>query len=121
MGYTTLFFIIIYLFYSFDFDSDFLVGCRRLKFEPPVQGRRLKGHVISNISIGIHGSCHHFCVMKRDCVSVNIGSGVKDTVVCELNDADVVQHPQDLKPAPGWAYRGTEARTSQIISLDKLL
>lgn len=53
-------------------------------------------------------------------MSVNIGSGVKDIVVCELNDADVVQHPQDLKPAPGWAHRGTEARTSQIISLDKL-
>ena len=55
--------------------------------------------------------------MKRaDCVSVNIGSPVNNKVVCELNDADAQQHPEDLKLAPGWTYRGIEVRNENQIN-----
>ena len=91
-----------------------VAGCRRLKFISPADNRRLEGHVIWNRSIGIHGSCHHFCAMERECVSVNINPVLNDTVVCELNDADALQNPGDLKVTPGWNYRATEVRNTFI-------
>ena len=90
-----------------------VAGCRHLKFISPAENRRLEGHVIWNHSIGIHGSCHHFCAMERDCVSINISPVLNDTVVCELNDADALQNPGDLKVTPGWTYRGTEVRNKR--------
>ena len=90
-----------------------VAGCRHLKFISPADNRRLEGHVIWNHSIGIHGSCHHFCAMERDCVSINISPVLNDTVVCELNDADALQNPGDLKVTPGWTYRGTEVRNKR--------
>ena len=50
----------------------------------------------------------HRCVMERKCVSVNIGPTIRDKVICELSDSDHLQDPGDLKPRPGWTYRGTE-------------
>ena len=88
----------------------FLAGCRRLKYITPADNRRLMGHVILNRVIGSHVSCHHFCAMERDCMSINIGPVFNDTVVCELNDADALSNPGDLKVAPGWTYSGTEVR-----------
>ena len=87
-----------------------IAGCRRLKYITPADNRRIMGHVILNRFIGIHVSCHHFCAMERDCVSINIGPVLNDTMVCELNDADALQNPGDLKMTPGWTYRGTEVR-----------
>ena len=99
------------------FNVIFVAGCRRQKFLPPVDGRRLEGHVVLNLSIGMHASCHNFCVMKRaDCVSVNIAPPFNDNVVCELNDADAQQHPEDLKLTPGWTYRGIEVRNENQIN-----
>ena len=99
------------------FNVIFLASCRRLKFVSPVDGRRLEGHVVLSLAIEMHATCHHFCVMKMaDCVSVNIGPPVNNKVVCELNDADAQQHPEDLKLAPGWTYRGIEVRNEYQIN-----
>ena len=98
-------------FLSFCSLSIFLIaGCRRLKYIKPADNRRLVGHVILNLFIGIHVSCRHFCAMEKDCLSINIGPVFNDTVVCELNDADALSNPGDLKVIPGWTYRGTEVR-----------
>ena len=83
-------------------------GCRRLKFLPPETGQYLEGHVFINLTIGIYTPCEHRCVMERKCVSVNIGPTIKDKVICELSDSDHFQHQDDIKPRPGWTYRGTE-------------
>ena len=93
------------------FNIVYVAGCRSVRFVPPVDGRRLEGHVVLNLSIQVNASCHHICGVERaDCVSVNIGPLVNDKVVCELNNADALQHPEDLKQAPGWTYRGTQVR-----------
>ena len=99
-----------FISFMFSLSIFFLAGCRRLKYITPADNRRLMGHVILNRVIGIHVSCHHFCAMERDCVSINIGPVFNDTVVCELNDADALSNPGDLKVAPGWTYSGTEVR-----------
>ena len=98
-------------FYSqglFKFLLFFVDGCRRVKFIPPETGQYLEGHMFINLTIGIYTPCEHRCVMERKCVSVNIGPISKDKVICELSDSDHFQHPDDLKPRPGWTYRGTE-------------
>ena len=41
-------------------------------------------------------------------MSVNIGPTSQDKVICELSDSNHLQHPEDLRPRPGWTYRGTE-------------
>ena len=87
-----------------------VAGCRRVKFVPPVAGKRLVGHVFLNLSVGIYTPCEHRCVMEKDCVSVNIGSTINNKVVCELSDSDAIKHPGDLKQRNGWTYRGTEVR-----------
>lgn len=87
-------------------------SCRRhLKFFPPADGRRLESHLFLNLSIGKYTPCEHRCIMENRCVSVNIGPLTeKNEVTCELNDADYLQYPGDLKYHPGWTYRGTEVR-----------
>ena len=46
-------------------------------------------------------------------MSINISPVLNDTVLCELNDADALQNPGDLKVTPGWTYRGTEVRNKR--------
>jgi len=88
--------------------------CRRLKFSPPIDGYVLQGHVINNISLNVHlventpSRCNNYCTMESKCVSFNIGPPSKDTVLCQLNDADHIQHPKDLQAWEGFMYRSTE-------------
>ena len=90
--------------------------CRHLKFSPPVNGYALQGHVIKNISLNIYfvenipSRCNNYCTMERKCVSFNIGPPIKDTVLCQLNDADQMRHPTDLQTREGFMYTGTEVR-----------
>ena len=72
--------------------------------------------MIKNISLNIYlvenapSRCNNYCTMENKCVSFNIGPPIKDTVVCQLNDADHIQHPKDLQAREGFMYRGTEVR-----------
>ena len=85
----------------------------------PVDGKRLESHIFLNLSIGIYTPCEHRCVMESKCVSVNIGPTIEnDKVTCELNDADHLQFPDDLKNHPGWTYRGTEVRNARNACCD---
>ena len=84
--------------------------CRRLQFTTPVQGYALQGHMIKNLSIGLHASCRDLCTMESHCMSFNLGPPTNDRVVCELSDSEHIQHPEDLTPRQGFVYRATEVR-----------
>jgi len=92
--------------------------CRHLKFSPPVDGYALQGHVIKAISLNIYlvenipSRCNNYCTMESKCASFNIGPSIKDIVLCQLNDADHIQHPKDLQAREGFMYRGTEVSKS---------
>jgi len=88
----------------------FIDSCRRVKFLPPETGQYLEGHVFLNLTLGLLTPCEDRCVMQRECVSVNIGPVLNDRVICELSNSDHWRHPEDLKPRPGWTYRGTEVQ-----------
>ena len=94
----------------------FAESCRSLKFNSPVNGHALEGHVIKNISlsVGMRSSCSARCSMESTCVSFNIGPPIKDQVTCQLSDADHIRHPEDLKPQEGFTYRGTEVRNCNL-------
>ena len=101
----------------FRFSFFFVDGCRRVKFVPPETGQYLEGHVFINLTIGIYTPCEHRCAMERKCVSVNIGPTIKEKVICELSDSDRLQHPDDIKPRPGWTYRGTQVRSLNVMTM----
>ena len=90
--------------------------CRHLRFSPPVDGYALQRHVIKDISLNIYlvenipSQCNNYCTMESKCVSFNIGPPIKNNVLCQLNDADHIQHPKDLEAREGFIYRGTEVR-----------
>ena len=60
----------------------------------------------------IPSRCNNYCTMESKCVSFNISPPIKDVVLCQLNDADHIQHPKDLQAQEGFMYRGTEVRKS---------
>ena len=82
--------------------------CRHLKFNTPLQGFVLEGHMIKNLSIGIDASCKNLCTLESHCVSFNLGPPVKDRMVCELSNSDDTLHPEHLIPREGFVYRGTQ-------------
>lgn len=84
--------------------------CRSLKFTSPVNGYALVGHVIKQLSIGIHASCKNLCTMESQCVSINIGPLINGKVVCELSNSDDKSHSEDLKAKEGFTYRATQVR-----------
>ena len=92
------------------FYLEFLGGCRRFKFIPPMNSYYFKDHVYRNLSTGIYASCEHLCVMASECVSVNVGPRIEDKVICELSNSDHWHHQKDLQPRQGWTYRGAEVR-----------
>lgn len=92
-------------FFFFFFFSDL---CRHVVYAAPVQGFALEGHVIKNLSVGIHASCKHLCTMESHCLSFNLGPPTMGRMVCELSDSDVTKHFGDLKPRKHFVYRGTE-------------
>ena len=84
--------------------------CRTLTFGIPIEGHALVGHMIRNISIGIHASCKHLCTMESQCVSFNIGPPRNGKMICQLSDSDHIKYPGDLKPEEGFEYRATQVR-----------
>ncbi|KAL9970506.1 hypothetical protein ACROYT_G022892 [Oculina patagonica] len=82
--------------------------CRLLKFTTPLEGYALVGHVIKNLSIGLHASCNHLCTMESQCVSFNIGPPTNARMLCQLSDSDHNTHSEDLKPKEGFIYRATQ-------------
>ncbi len=86
--------------------------CRSLKFTTPLEGHVLVGHVIKNLSIGLHASCKHLCTMESQCVSFNIGPSTNAKMLCQLSDSDHNTHSEDLKPKEGFIYRATQVRNS---------
>jgi len=73
-----------------------------------VEGYTLVGHVIKNLSIGMHASCENLCTMESQCVSINIGPPINDKMVCELSNSDDKRHSEDLKTKEGFMYRATQ-------------
>ncbi|XP_031571336.1 protein kinase C-binding protein NELL2-like, partial [Actinia tenebrosa] len=58
--------------------------------------------------------CRAKCYMNHDCVSYNLGpSPTPGMMVCQLNDADRYQYPDDYQERPGYSYRGTENKCAE--------
>ena len=89
--------------------------CRRLKFDDPVYGYALQGHVIVNLTIGKGEFCRHRCTMESNCLSFNLGPQTNEKWVCELSNSDHMRHPGDMKTRQGFFYRGTEVRNLGIV------
>ena len=54
--------------------------------------------------------------MKDDCISINFKQ-TADPVgmhLCELNDADMIQHPADIKDTHEFSYQGAKVRCAGI-------
>ena len=62
-----------------------------------------KGHVIRTISARDCELCKIQCLWERRCVSYNYRG-----VSCELNSADHIEHPDDLKDEEGSDYHAAE-------------
>ncbi|KAL9961396.1 hypothetical protein ACROYT_G030323 [Oculina patagonica] len=88
------------------------LGCRSLRFDKPVDGFALQGHVIENISVAIDDvrfECSALCSAESTCVSINIGLPANDGVaLCQLSNSDHNQHREDLKPQKGFLYWATK-------------
>ncbi|XP_031573790.1 uncharacterized protein LOC116307651 isoform X2 [Actinia tenebrosa] len=64
-------------------------------------------HVIKVLLTNTDTSCRIKCHLIKKCVSYNLGpSTTPGMMVCQLNDADRYQHPQDYQDKPGFSYRG---------------
>ena len=100
---------------NFSYLTLFTGICRRLKFNTPIQGFALQGHVLKNLSIEEHASCKNLCTMESRCVSFNLGPSIKNKMVCELSDSDHTKRPEDLKPREGFVYRSTEVRNPKTV------
>ena len=104
--------------YTCELISDFIIifaglGCRSLRFEKPVDGSALQGHVIENVSLHmgteLSGECRSVCGMEINCFSINIGPPDNNGVrLCQLSNSDHTQHPGDLKPQEGFLYLATK-------------
>ena len=89
----------------------FFIGntCRVLRFDFLENGKRLNNHVIEVKQSSTEDFCQALCYMNNKCVSINFrqtpdSSGVH---LCELNDSDKQQHPDDLKEEKEFSYRET--------------
>ena len=83
--------------------------CRDLLFDFLENGKRLENHVIDLKQSSTEDFCQVLCYMNNKCVSINFrqtpdSSGVH---LCELNDSDKQQHPDDLKDEKEFSYRET--------------
>ncbi|XP_068762529.1 uncharacterized protein [Montipora capricornis] len=84
-------------------------GCRKLIFQPPMDGRYLDGHVNKSYVIGSTSDCDLKCYLDADCVSTNIRNlADSGKYLCELSDSDHQLHPGDLKIREGSTYRATK-------------
>lgn len=81
----------------------------------PVKDYALVGHVIKNLSIGVHASCTNLCTMESQCVSINIGLPINGKMVCELSNSDHKMHSEDLRTREGYIYRATQVRNSNLM------
>lgn len=89
--------------------------CRSLKFAMPVEGYALVGHVIKNLSIGVHASCKNLCTIESQCVSISIGPPINGKMVCELSNSDHKMHSEDLETKEGYIYRATQVRNLNLM------
>ncbi|XP_031571626.1 SCO-spondin-like isoform X2 [Actinia tenebrosa] len=85
-------------------------ACRSIIYEPIADPNK----ILTNHGIEVHMTesdqmCRIKCYLNYDCVSYNLGpSPTPGMMVCQLNDADRYQHPQDYQERPGYSYRGIE-------------
>ena len=103
------------LFFVFFFTGN---ACRVLRFDFLENGKRLKNHVIEVKQSSTEDFCQPLCYMNKKHVSINFrqtpdSSGVH---LCELNESDKQQHPDDLKEEKKFSYRET-----MHVSLYKIL
>ena len=94
------------------FESIFLStldACRQLAFNAPITGKILVGHVINTAKVIDLRHCQLLCLMEADCKSLNMaGVNSEGKAICELNQSDDIQHPENLIPFAGGSYHGTE-------------
>ncbi|XP_031573912.1 uncharacterized protein LOC116307751 [Actinia tenebrosa] len=79
--------------------------CRQVSFNLAQANRMLTNHVISNHTVENNHMCRIQCYVNPNCVSYHLGpSPTPGMMVCQLNDADRYQHPQDYQEKPGYFY-----------------
>ena len=86
----------------------FLV-CRNAIFKEPLkaQDKMLSNHSLGEHLVMTEDQCHIQCYLNNDCVSYNLGpSSIPGSLLCELNNADRYQYPQDYRDEPEYSYRG---------------
>ena len=86
-----------------------LDDCCQLAFNAPITGKILVGHVINTATVIDVRHCRVLWYMEADCKSFNMaGVNSEGKAICELNQLDDIQHPENLIPFPGVSYHGTE-------------
>lgn len=84
-------------------------ACRVLKFNPPVEGHSLQGHVFNSFKVQRESACEARCFVEHNCVSYNLGPLDRDGLyICELSDSVHQMHPEALVRQIGFTYRPTE-------------
>ncbi|KAL9970388.1 hypothetical protein ACROYT_G022753 [Oculina patagonica] len=88
--------------------------CRVLKFNPPVEGHALQGHVFKSFTVQRKSACEARCFVEHDCLSYNLGPlDEAESQICELSDSDHQMHPEALVRQYGFTYNPTENACSK--------
>lgn len=78
-----------------------------MTFLPCKKDKRLTGHVINQIDMRVDDAqenCQDLCYLEERCISYNLAQIEGDNRVCELSDADHVEHPKDVISQVGAQY-----------------
>ena len=113
-GFTIMFSLLIYYFYSTNVRQLSPDPYRILEFKQATafQSWRLNNHVIRSIDNVDVDSCELLCLLEDNCVSLNSWTSKIQSkgTICELNNSTHVAHPDDFKKLENYIYRGIKVR-----------
>jgi len=69
--------------------------CRTIQFEPEIENKVLKNHMIRSMSVERKSMCESQCFHEPNCMSFNYGPTYSDTPSCDLNDLTHLQAAVD--------------------------
>ena len=69
--------------------------CRTVQFEPEIENKVLKNHMIRSMNVERISMCESQCFQEPNCVSFNYGPTNSDTPSCDLNDLTHLQAAVD--------------------------
>ena len=70
-----------------------------------MNGMALNNQVIKHKQVSKQELCEIQCFLEPDCVSYNYGTQIDGSFLCELNNRNHLQVPDELQARNGFIYR----------------